>query len=130
LKTLLILDDEKVLREALAAYFEDRLWQPLLAENAEEALLILEVESPAAILVDIHLKDMGGDDFIRKARQTKPNLAFVIYTGSHEYEIPADILEYRLVSQRIFKKPVYNLPDLENEIIRMIIQAEESGKTG
>jgi DNA-binding NtrC family response regulator len=129
-KTLLILDDEKVLREALAAYFEDRSWQPLLAANAEEALQILKVEAPAAALVDVRLTDMGGNDFIRKARQLQPDLAFVICTGSHEYEIPSDILEYPQVSQSIFRKPVYNLPDLEDELTQMILRFENTGKTG
>jgi DNA-binding NtrC family response regulator len=124
----MILDDERVLREALAAYFEDRLWQILLAGNAEEALKILETQSPAAILVDVRLTDMKGDEFIRKARLLRPNLAFVICTGSHEYEMPTDLLEYSQVSQRIFRKPVYNLPDLENAITHTILQANSQGK--
>jgi DNA-binding NtrC family response regulator len=126
----MILDDERVLREALAAYFEDRLWQLVLAGNAKEALKILETESPAAVLVDVRLTDMKGDEFIRKARRLQPHLAFIICTGSHEYEMPPDLLKDHQVSQRIFRKPVYNLPDLENAITQTILQAKKSGKTG
>ena len=128
MKALLILDDEQILREAFAAYFEDRSWQPIIAANAEEALQILIGQSPAAVLVDIRLSGMGGNEFIRKARMLYPNLAFVIYTGSHEYEIPPDIREYPQVSPRVFRKPISNLVELENEITQTIVKAQASVK--
>jgi len=128
-KTLLILDDERILREAFAAYLEDRSWQTILAASGEEALQILETESPAAVLVDVRLTDMSGGEFIRKASMIQPKLAFVIYTGSYEFEIPPDIRQYPQVCNRVFRKPVSNLDDLENEITQTIIQANSSPKS-
>lgn len=127
MNTIMILDDERVLREAFAAYFEDRLWQPILAESAEEALQLLETETPAAVLVDIRLPGMDGDDFIRKACQLEHKMAFVICTGSPEYIVPSDLGECTQVADQIFRKPVARLVDLENEIRRTIDRIAHKG---
>ena len=125
MKTIMILDDERVLREAFAAYFEDRMWRPIQAESAEEALSMLEVESPSAVLVDIRLPGMDGDAFIRRACQLGSQTAFIICTGSPEYIIPSDIQEYPQVANEPFRKPITNLMKLEQVIIQTIKRAEE-----
>ena len=129
MNTLLILDDERILREAFAAYLEDRSWHTILAASGEEALQILKTETPAAVLVDVRLADMSGSEFIRQARRLQPDLAFVIYTGSYEYEIPPDIREFPQVCNRVFRKPISDVNDLEQEINQTIIQAHSSTKT-
>ncbi len=120
MKTILILDDEPAVCKSFADYFEDRLWHPIQAENAEGALKLLGDESPAAAVVDILLPGMDGNDFIRKAYRQKPEMAFVVCTGSPEYVVPSDLLELPCVSSRLFKKPITNLAELENELIRTI----------
>ena len=120
MKTIMILDDERILREAFAAYFEDRLWQPFQADSGEDALKMLEHKSPSAILVDIRLPGMDGDEFIRKACQLKPKTAFVICTGSPEYVIPPDLIERPQVVKQPFRKPVTRLKELERAIIQTI----------
>ena len=126
MKTIMILDDERVLREAFAAYFEDRLWQPIQAESAEEALSILEDQSPSAVLVDIRLPDMAGDEFVRKACQMKTQTAFIICTGSPEYMIPPDLQERLQVASEPLRKPITRLTKLEQTIIETIEQIKES----
>ena len=125
MKSILILDDETVLRNAFAAYFEDCLWQTYQAESAEDALKMLEEITPDAAMVDIRLPHMDGDEFIREACVLKPTMAFVICTGSPEYFVPTDLQEYTQVSNQIFKKPMTKLNDLKSEIERII---EETGK--
>lgn len=128
MKTIMILDDERVLREAFAAYFEDRLWRPVLAKSAEEALQLLEHETPAAVLVDIRLPGMDGDEFIRTACQLKHKMAFVICTGSPEYMVPSDLGACTQVADQIFRKPVARLLELESEIIQTIERIAEEGR--
>lgn len=126
MKTLLVLDDEEVIREAFAAYFEDNLWISLQSESAEDALALLENEDPDAAIVDIRLPGMGGGDFIRKALLFKPKMAFVICTGSPEYIVPADLQGSIQVSNQVFKKPITKLFDLENEILSLIEGIEKN----
>ena len=58
--SVLVLDDEGVVRESLADYFEDCGWRVWQAASAEEALELLASESPGGVLVDIRLPGMRG----------------------------------------------------------------------
>ena len=123
-KTVLILDDEAVIRQSFSDYFEDRLWCPIAAQSGEEALTLLDDASPHCVIVDIGLNGMDGNAFIRDAYRKKPQLAFVICTGSPEYAIPSDVRKLPGVSDRIFTKPVTDLADLEAELLRLITRIE------
>ncbi|PCH61150.1 MAG: response regulator, partial [Gammaproteobacteria bacterium] len=67
MNTILILDDEDVVRQSFVDYFEDNLWRVVQAETAEQALDLLETEQPEVALVDIRLPGIDGDEFIREA---------------------------------------------------------------
>jgi len=124
IKTILILDDEPFIRQSLADHFEDHLWRPLQAESGEQALELLKEESPDGAVVDIRLMEMNGDTFIFKAHRMKPKMAFVICTGSPEYEIPDDLLKLPGVSRHIFRKPVTNMAEVEKDLLRLIKNIE------
>jgi len=120
MKTILIIDDEQAVRDSFVDYFEDCLWHPVQAESAEEALALLKDESPDAAVVDVRLPGMDGNDFIRKAYQGSPKTAFVICTGSPEFRVPPDLMKLPRVSNRLFKKPVARMADLEKAILQII----------
>ena len=124
-KTVLVVDDEIFIRQSFADYFEDRLWHPLEAESGEQALEILEKESPHGDIVDIRLGGMDGDTFIREACLKKPKTAFVICTGSPEYDVPSDLLRLPCVSDQVFRKPVTHMAGLEEELLRLIADMEK-----
>ncbi len=128
MKTILILDDEEVIREAFTNYFEDNLWIPLQAESAEDALSLLKTETPSAAVVDIRLPDMSGGDFIREALLFNPEMVFVICTGSPEYLVPVDLQTEVQVSQQIFRKPVTKLFELEAELLSLIEEIEKKSE--
>jgi YesN/AraC family two-component response regulator len=120
IKTVLIVDDEAFIRQSFFDYFEDRLWRPLQAESGEEALFMLKKESPHGAIVDIRMGGMDGHAFIREAIRKKPNMAFVICTGSPRYDIPADLLKLPCVSSHMFKKPVIHMAEVEKALCRLI----------
>ncbi len=120
MKTILIIDDEQAVRNSFDDYFEDRLWRPVQAGSAEEALNLLKNESLDAAIVDVRLPGMDGNDFIRNAHLLTTMTVFVICTGSPEYLVPQDLMEVPCVSNRLFKKPVTKMIELEKEILRMI----------
>jgi len=119
-RTILIVDDETFIRQSFADFFEDQLWHILEAESGEQGLEILENESPQAAIVDIRLGRMDGNAFIREASRRKPEISFVICTGSPEYDIPEDILNLPSVSPHIFRKPVTDMAELEKALLELI----------
>lgn len=120
-KTVLIVDDEINIRQSFADYFEDKLWHTLQAESGEQALAMLEKESPDCAIVDIRMGGMDGDTFIREASGKWPKMAFVVCTGSPEYvDIPADLRKLTSVSHHVFRKPMTNMAELEEEFLQLI----------
>lgn len=120
IRTILIVDDDIFIRQSFADYFEDNLWNTLLAKSGEEALKILEKESPDGAIVDIRMSGMDGNAFIRKAHLKKQKMVFIIYTGSPEYHIPSDIQKLPNVSKKLFRKPLFDTGEIKNELNTLI----------
>lgn len=123
-RTVLVLDDEKVVRESLVDYFEDSGWRVLPAVSAELGLEILGRERVDGALVDMRLPGMSGDAFIREAHRLRPGMAFVVVTGSPELCPSGGSRELAEglpgTSGRIFEKPIQDLEELETELWRQI----------
>jgi len=96
------------------------MWQPIQAGSAEEALVLIEEKQPDAAVVDIRLPGMDGNDFLREAIRKGYTMASVICTGSPEYTVPPDLLNYSCISSRLYKKPVSELAELEKELLRIM----------
>ena len=117
---VLIVDDEQYIRESFADYFEDHGWQTLIAHSGEQALEILERESPDGATVDIRLPGIDGNEFIRQALQKNSRMVFVVCTGSPEYDIPEDLLKNFRVSDDTLQKPVVNMALMERQLLRLM----------
>lgn len=127
LPSVLILDDEEIVRESLADYFEDHGWRVLLAATGEEGLDILERETPDCAVVDIRLPGINGNEFIRKARALHPEMGFVVCTGSPNYRIPEDVSAFPSVRDAVFYKPIADISLLELELQRLNALQKETG---
>jgi DNA-binding NarL/FixJ family response regulator len=109
---VLILDDEEMIRESLAVYFETRGASVFKAGSAEEALEILAGTGLDAAVVDIRLPGMNGNEFLRRASEQRPGMRFVVHTGSVDYTIPGEVLAAGVRLAAVFQKPVYDLADI------------------
>src|SRR2546427_5552061 len=68
-KKILIVDDEKLVRWALARKCAECGYQSVEAADGEEALSLLQNESPDAILLDVHLPGRSGIEVLEKLKQ-------------------------------------------------------------
>ena len=59
-RTILIIDDERDIRDVIAAAFEARGWDVLLAENGEQGLILAAREIPTLIVLDILMPGKTG----------------------------------------------------------------------
>jgi len=64
-KTILVVDDEKHIRDMVKAYLTGEGFQAVTAKNGREALFIARQEKPDLILLDIMMPEMNGYDFVR-----------------------------------------------------------------
>jgi DNA-binding NtrC family response regulator len=83
---ILIVEDERRLREMLLSYITEMGLDPTGASSAESALKLLEHQSFATALVDLNLPGMSGMDFCQRVRQQWPSIQLIILTGFGDLE--------------------------------------------
>ncbi|MFQ5736406.1 MAG: sigma-54-dependent transcriptional regulator [Thermodesulfobacteriota bacterium] len=86
MKTILIIDDEKEIREALAGVFGDEGYTVNICGSAEEALKRLESSSPDLVLLDIWLPGMDGVDALKRIKAKFPVLPVIMISGHANIE--------------------------------------------
>ncbi|MCB8943084.1 MAG: response regulator transcription factor [Ardenticatenaceae bacterium] len=64
-QTILVVDDERKLREMIRTYLEQDGYRVVEAANGREALYVARYEKPDLIILDVMMPEMGGYDFMR-----------------------------------------------------------------
>lgn len=65
---LLVVDDEKLIREVIRTYAENDGYEIIEAENGEDALKVLEEESVDLMILDIMMPKMDGYSVLREVK--------------------------------------------------------------
>lgn len=90
--SILVVEDEKVLREILVDYLITQGYKAIPAETGGRALEIISENSLDLVLLDVELPDMTGIDVLREAKQNYPELVFLILTGNQKEEIAKEAI--------------------------------------
>jgi len=108
-RLFLILDDEESIRQSIAAFMEDEGYVVFQAESAEHALEIVRTHPIDDAVVDIRLPGQDGNTFMLEARKIRPNIKFVVHTGSADYIPPKSIQALGVTPDKILIKPASDL---------------------
>ena len=86
---ILIVDDERDIRELISDILEDEGFATRLAGNSDDAMAAINLEPPALIILDIWLKDsqMDGIDILKAVKRDNPDVPVVIISGHGNIEI-------------------------------------------
>src|SRR5207253_11052516 len=79
--TVLIVDDEKNIREHLATYVRSLRHRAEVAPEATAALALLERHDPDVIVSDIRMAGMDGLALLREVRRRRPEAIVVLITA-------------------------------------------------
>lgn len=109
-KKILIIDDEPGLLFSMVAFLEDEGFTVVGTSSGEEALQYLITDKYDAVVVDVRLPGMDGNEVILKALEKGCKAKFLIHTGSTDYVLPKTLIKYGFTKEDIFLKP---LPDLD-----------------
>ena len=82
-QTILIVDDDKELRNLVKSYLEREGFRTALAANGREALFVARQEKPNLIILDLMMPEMGGYDFIRVYGR-EANVPIIVLTAKLE----------------------------------------------
>jgi len=124
MKSVLIIDDDKLIRKSLASHFRKKGFQVFSAQDGGVGIKLFKENLPDLVLLDIRLPDVNGLEVLKKIKKQNPQACIIIMTayddmkttveavksGAFEYLVkPLDYVELDLVIDKVYK--VKNLED-------------------
>lgn len=79
--TILVVDDEESIRNALKGILEDEGYNVMLANDGLDALNLLQRELPDLVLLDIWMPRLDGLETLGRMKELFPDLAVVMISG-------------------------------------------------
>lgn len=92
--TLLIIDDEKPIRESLQRTLRQEEYQVRLADNGEAGLRFLQSEPIDLAVVDMVLPDGNGVELLKKIKTEWPQVEVVLVTAYGTIEAAVEAMKY------------------------------------
>ena len=117
---ILIINDDPTIRFSLSSHFSDYDFAVFEADDAQEGFDIMEKNPIDAVIVDLRMPGISGDQFIREIYNKFEGTVFLIHTGSTEFTFPEDFNNFSRVSDRVFLKPVFDLEEMNREIENLL----------
>jgi len=104
IRTVLVIDDEEGIRQALTAFLRHRGYHVLVAKDGSEGLALFQRERPSIVFTDIRMPRMDGMEFLREALKTDPEAHIIVISSYGNEEMILRAL--RLGAANFFKKPL------------------------
>lgn len=104
-QTVLVVDDEPLVRNMVKTTLERCNFRVLLAASGQEALEIFarQPDTVSLVLLDLAMPGPGGEDVIPRLRSIRPNVEVIISTACDEREAMARVGGHRV--KAIIQKP-------------------------
>ncbi|MFQ6109041.1 MAG: sigma-54-dependent transcriptional regulator [Candidatus Aminicenantales bacterium] len=118
MKSILVIDDDPLIRKTLSSHLSQEGYEILLAEDGEEGIELYEESLPDLVILDIRLPDIDGIEALRRIKQKDENASVIIMTayddmkttveaiksGAFEYMVkPLDLVELDLTIAKAFQ---------------------------
>lgn len=112
--SVLIVDDEAIVRESIRDWLTDAGFQVATAESGEEALEMIKEQDFGIVIVDVRLPGKTGITVLREIKTLKPQIKSIVITAYPSKELAAEAMKLGTVDYLI--KPV--APDELERLIR------------
>ena len=119
LKAVLVVDDDKQLASALQWILADENYLVDVAFDGEEALLKVKVHEYDAVICDLLMPKLRGDQFYLQANELRPEIEarFIFITGFAADPLNKDFLGRRGIKYLTKPFPISELIDAVKELI-------------
>ncbi len=120
-KSILIVDDEKIVRDSLYHWFLEEGYEVISAEDGETALKNFEKGKFDLMLVDMKMPGISGLDLLEKVKEIDPDCIFILITAFAS--VPSAIKALKNGAYDYITKPID--PDELNHIVEKAIHQKE-----
>jgi two-component system response regulator PilR (NtrC family) len=110
---ILVVDDERSMRELLAIVLKREGHEVLLAENGRTAISVLEHEPVELLISDVRMPDVSGVEVLAAAQRVNPGIIGIMITAFASTETAVEAL--RLGAYDYLSKP-FNVDELKLKV--------------
>lgn len=118
MKSILIIDDDPLIRKTLSSHLSKKEFEVFLAEDGAQGIKLYEENKPDLVILDIRLPDMDGLQALKKLKDQDKDACIIIMTayddmkttveavksGAFEYMVkPLDYIELDLAINKAFQ---------------------------
>ena len=115
---ILIVDDEKMLRDTLAKWFRPS-YECLTAPDAAEAMRLVEANPDLALMIsDVKMPGEDGVALLRRAKAANPGMAVILLTAYGTVDLAVEAMKDG--ADDFFQKPVTDLKTFEIRVSKAI----------
>lgn len=111
--SILVVDDELLIRDLLYDFFAGQGWSISVAENGDKALDVIAHKQVDLVLSDIKMPEMDGLALTEELRRAHPEIPVILMTGYPSVDTAVSALRHRVVDYVI--KP-FNINQLYKTI--------------
>jgi DNA-binding NtrC family response regulator len=135
MKSVLVIDDDPLIRKTLSSYLSKKGFEAVVAEDGEEGIQKYEEHVPDLVVLDIRLPDVDGLEVLGRIREKNPNAGIIIMTayddmkttieaiksGAFEYLVkPLDYVELDLTIDKAFQ-----IRSLEDKVSHLVEEKQK-----
>ena len=117
--TILVIDDEKNIREGLSMALEDEGYEVITAEDGKKGLEKALYESVDLIITDLRMPLVSGEEILKKVVTELPSIPVIVLTGHGTVELAVEAM--RIGAYDFLTKPL----DLDR-LFRLVKRALEN----
>ena len=91
--SVLVVDDDEGLRLLMAGALSAEGYEVATAGSGAEALAWLEKHTPDLMLLDLKMKDVGGQALVKRLKQHRTPVPFLVVTGQGDEKVAVDVMK-------------------------------------
>ncbi|KJS29767.1 MAG: response regulator receiver domain-containing protein [Desulfatitalea sp. BRH_c12] len=92
---VLLVDDERDIRDVLQVALSDSGYTVSLAENGQQALALFRESSPPIVITDIKMPVMDGIELLQRIKRENPETEVIMITGHGDMDLAIKSLKYK-----------------------------------
>lgn len=92
MKKILVVDDEKAIREMLKKFLIKKGYEVFDADNGEDAVRIVKEQSPHIVLLDIRMPKSYGVDVLKNIKAVNKDVGVIMITAVSETAVAEECI--------------------------------------
>ena len=112
--TILVIDDEEIVRQSLCDQLEDMGYKVIAAEHGRIGLEKIKQHHPDLVLTDMRMPELGGREVIANSQKIAPHIPIIVISGAGRLDDAVEAL--RLGAYDYLVKPIKDIAVLKHVV--------------